>query len=283
MNAYAITLAFFIPWIIFCLSFALMSFHIHYQRPTLAWLLFGACAALVGFVGIAATIIFMRKRNGDYDHAPSWIIFMFITMALALMLGTSLGYMNFWTFMQPYYDLTNLSHYTGVNPATMRGQQLMDAGQVTFAEGAQLDLSKSMGFQNLDTYCVAPITFSNEGGSLPLASYDFWAVGLDCCSGNNADFHCGEFNNPNALSGLRLMNDNQRSFYRLAVQQAEAAYNVRATHPLFFYWMENPTNEVTAYKEDGYKYYFLGMVGHFFFQLAGVVTAVSCFSKMSHF
>ena len=46
-------------------------------------------------------------------------------------------------------------------------------------------------------------------GEAPLSTYDFWAVGVNCC-GAAADFKCGEFSNPKAHAGLRLMSDEQR-------------------------------------------------------------------------
>merc|ERR1719428_1211955 len=117
-----------------------------------------------------------------------------------------------------------------------------------------LDMKKAMGFKNLDLYCVAPIV----NGDNQLASYDFWAVGINCCSGVSSDFRCGEFNNPHARSGLRLLRDDQRSFFRLAVQQAEAAYNLKAIHPLFFYWTDDPTSDMQSMLEEGYRFFFIG-------------------------
>jgi len=132
-----------------------------------------------------------------------------------------------------------------------------------------------MGFKNLETYCVAPIVIGDQ----PLARYDFWAVGLNCCSGNSGDFHCGEFSNPSAQAGLRLMNDDDRAFYRLAVQQAEATYTIEATHPIFFQWMQDPLSELASYQDDGMKLYFYSVFAFFGLQLFLVAFAVVFFSK----
>merc|ERR1719240_914960 len=126
--------------------------------------------------------------------------------------------MNFTFNYQPYYDVMNLESYPNVDPSQMNGQQVMDAGQVGFVSGVTVDTSKSMGFYNLEWYCVAPIIKDK----VRTPSHDFWAVGTNCCGGPSTaptKFKCGEYNNPSAQSGLRLMKDSQRPFFRLAVQQ----------------------------------------------------------------
>jgi len=158
-----------------------------------------------------------------------------------------------------------------------------------FAPGTRLDTSRSMGFKNLDLYCVAPIvpgdsstnsSSSSSGGSgVTLESYDFWAVGLNCCH-NTADFRCGEFNNPNARAGLRLMRDDQRPFFRLAVQQAAAAHGLKANHPLFFHWTADPLGEMNGYRDAGFTYFLLGIFSHFAFNLFLTTAAVLGFSRI---
>merc|ERR1719401_761214 len=113
-------------------------------------------------------------------------------------MGPALGDSNFWENMQPYYDIQNLNDYSSVDPTRMRGQQMMDAGRVQFVSGATVDFTKAYAFQNLDTYCVAPITVNNPkvGSVTPLFSYDFWAVGTNCCDGNGTsavNFRCGSY------------------------------------------------------------------------------------------
>jgi hypothetical protein len=279
MNLVGICVSVFLPWILFSVLYAVMSFSVHYNQPGLCYFIAALGLVVVLMIGTLAYNSVQAKFRGDSEREPTWFVFLFLTTVIAWLAGIALGDMNFYSNLQPYYDITNLNTYPSVNPTQMRGQQLMDAGRIIFSEGSKLDLTKSMGFKNLDTYCVAPIT----NGEAPLATYDFWAVGMNCCNGNSADFHCGEFNNPRASAGLRLMNDGQRAFYRLAVQQAEAAYNVKAIHPLFFTWMQDPIAEMNAYQDEGLKYYLLGMFAHFAFQLFLTIVATIAFSKMGYY
>merc|ERR1719229_184750 len=154
----------------------------------------------------------------------------------------------------------------------------MDAGRITFVGGAAPDVTKSMGFHNLDMYCVAPITM---GGNQTLGTYDFWAVGTNCCSSHGADFSCAELSNPHAHSGLRLMRENDRAYFRLAVQQAEATYNIQANHPILLYWMQDPLIEINNYRSDANEYLLNGVVGFVVVELVSVVLAVFLFSRGS--
>lgn len=277
MNLAAIAVCLFIPWLIFTAVYALLTFSLHYQAPQLSYIL---CAALLfGSLTFGYFAYVAYKKRGEGTQEPAWYVFLFATSLIAWVVAVVCGQQNFAVNMSPYFDVTNLNVYPSVDPSIYHGQQLMDAGRIMFTPSSHLDVSKSMGFRNLDMYCVAPVTVG-PATSQNLQSYDFWAVGLNCCSGHAPDFHCGEYNNPRANSGLRLMRDDQRAYFRLAVQQAEAAYNIRAQHPIFLYWMQDPVAEVNAYQDDGYKYFLLGMFSFFAFQLFLVVVATIAFSKM---
>lgn len=245
--------SFGLPWILFAVVFTFEFLPLHYQTPQVVNLIVLASALVcVGLYAVAFNA--WRRRFEGID--PYWFIFIAVTATLAVASGLVAGLKNFEDNMVPYMDVSNLNVYTGIDASTYTGAQLMDAGVVAFTTGSTLSISKSMGFKNLETYCVAPIV---SNASAKPGSYDFWAVGLNCCSGHLADFHCGEFSNPNAISGVRLMREDYRKYFRLAVQQAEAAYNIKAEHPVFFYWLQDPSSEISAYQEDAYRIFLLGL------------------------
>jgi len=284
MNLVAVCQCLFIPWITFCLVYAATGFSLHYNKPTMCWLIVGLFAFITLCIGGSAVRSIRNKNKSEEGHEPTWFVFLFLTLMIAIIVGATLGSINFHSFMQKYYDYVNLNDYPSVNVATTRGTQLMDGARVNFIKGTNVDLRKAMGFKNLNTYCVAPITVTNTNNMrAELANYDFWAVGMDCCSSDMADYHCGEYNNPNARGGLRLLQDDERPFYRLAVQQAEAMYHINAPHPLFFYWTADPVKEMESWKEEGYKFFFIAMLVHFCWQSLCVALGIVGFSKMGHY
>jgi len=257
----------FVPWFFFVASFWLSSFSLQYESPSIVKLLITCLFLIVAALGFVALDRFRKKG----DLLPSFI---FASSLLACVIGTSLGWQNFTNNMRPFYDIQKLETYPSVNPSMYRGQQLMDAGQIIFSPGSHLNLTLSVGFNNYDVYCVAPIV-----GSEPMGRYDFWAVGINCCTGH-LDFRCGEYNNPEARSGLRLMRDDLRPYYRLAVQQAEAAYSIQAPHPIFMSWLSDVTAEVDAYNDEGYTRFTLAVFQFLCFQLLLFGSSVFVWSKL---
>mmetsp|Transcript_55965 Transcript_55965/g.99661 ORF Transcript_55965/g.99661 Transcript_55965/m.99661 type:complete len:309 (-) Transcript_55965:137-1063(-) len=266
----ALAACLFLPWFIFVSVYTVAGLSLHYVSADVVVVTEAVAAALVVLIGLGALQSWRRGEEGSI----SWYSFLFVTSLIGLVVAVVLGNANFTSNMQPYMDVKNMNEYILIDPTTAKGNQLMDAGRVLFDSSAKLDISHSMGFRNLDTYCVAPIV-----GSEKQDNYDFWAVGTNCCSGHAADFHCGEYNNPTARSGLRLMRDDLRSYFRLAVQQAEAAYNIQANHPIFFYWMQDPQTEILAYENAAYTTWMVGCFVALGIQLLLVVGATVVFAK----
>jgi len=157
----------------------------------------------------------------------------------------------------------------------------MDAGTVRFAEGARLATDMAMSYTSWDIYCVAPITtrlgLPSQGSNL--ASYDLWAVGVNCCTSGDTNFHCGEYDNVDARAGLRQVSAEQRPYFRLAVQQAEAAYNIEANHPIFFYWVEDPVRQKTLFFSAAFGNWVLANGLHFGMNTFCIVCFVVLFNS----
>jgi len=279
MNIVPVLLALFLPWLVYCGSFSLLSFYYHFKYAYMVYAVVGVTFILVVMMGAFAMDALQNRSMGSTSMEPHWYVFIFVTSLLAWILGVSCGQYNFFYCMQPYYDVVSLNMYDGVDPSRTQGIELMDAGRIIFTGRSTLDLQKVAGFRNSQTYCVAPITvFEGSNATVkPLLRYDFWAVGTDCCAGNH--FRCGAYDSSRAHSGLRLLRDDQRGFFRLAVQQAEASYGIKAIHPLFFHWLDDPSTEALDYQEDGFRWYFLGMFTYFCSQFVMVTGAVTTFAR----
>jgi len=257
---------------------AALSFTVHWVSPGLAWLIVVFCCTSTLSCWYLAIVAFRKRWNGDTTREPFWYIFLAVTMTISIAFAVYLGQVNWSVNVLPSKNLGDLSKHYAVDPASTPGRQVMDVGRAYFVDSARIDTTKSMGFKNTLQYCVAPIV----SGSDQLKTYDYWAVGLNCCSGSGTsfNFHCGEYNNKYAHAGLRLLREDQREFYRLAVQQAEATYNIKSEYPLFFYWMQDPDFELQSYQSDATKYYFLGLLCFSAGQLFLLVVGVLAYSKL---
>jgi hypothetical protein len=230
-------------------------------------------ALLLDFI-LIVSVMFMnlsRYTKDTKEREKRLYKFMLMSNLMGCCVGTILGEATYQANFKPYFDLANLAHYPKCDPSVHKAQMFSDAGQIDFFYGTHLDLARSHGFKSGDTYCVAPIVGPETGGWLDgimpkLPNYDFWAVGINCCSGHAPDFHCGEWSNWRASSGLRLTRDDLRDYFKLAVQGAEAEHNIQSAEPFFVYLMSNPRAEIDSYWTDGWAEMVHATVGMLFIQ-----------------
>lgn len=284
LNMIAILIALFAPWSLFVFMVAVLSFSVHYTSPYITYLvtLFTFLGA-VCFPGFLTAQAMKRKYTSPATYQPNYYLFLFVTCLLAYVIGSTVGEGNYTSQMYKYYSLTHLTTYDNIDTTFDFGQQYMDAGVMKFKKGTVLDTTKSMGFKNTDMYCVAPIITRSNPNSTNDLTYDFWAVGKGCCSGYQPDFHCPGFNDRAASGGIRLMHDDDRPFYRLAVQQAEAMYKISAVHPLFFEWVHDTDEAINGFAQRGYTTFILSIASYFLLQSFFVVCTSLIFSKYLHY
>jgi len=268
MNVIPMVVLAFVPWFVFnflSFLFAFEAFHYHSQYVIIVF-----CLATLVWIGLLGFAYLSAKHDLD----PMWLKTAVIMFGMAIFGGAFLGYYTYTNYSKIFFSNQDLLSYPNVNPFLQRGADLIDAGRVNFAEGTHLDFDRSWHFKDRSLWCVIPIV-SNDPKQPDTGSYDFWAVGKECCSISSSDFRCGDFQDPNARSGMRALDDVDQQMYLLAVQQAETLYDVVASNPVFFYWTKDPLNEVKTYLTTGKEVFTLGLVASLFVSFL-IVTLVSC-------
>jgi len=263
----AVALNFVVPPLIFLLASVPLCSVIHYRmgRGVYVWLLLAALPLAL------ACLSFVRTKRKGLDIR--WVGLSIFLFGAALVGGAVLGEVTWRVFMQPFHTINSMKAYPNISPVDVPGQQIMDAGRVHFTGNTQVDLSMTMSFTDWNMYCIAPIV----DRSLPMEHYDYWAVGIDCCSTDDLSFRCGDIDSATAKSGLRDISEDHRTYFRLAVQQAEAAYGIHARHPVFFFWVEDPLKLLGYFYEDGFKHWMCACVMHFALNTAILVAGTVAF------
>lgn len=266
MNIVPMFLMIFIPWGIFVFAMGTQAFYLMYRSP------FTCCMIAVGCILLWLATVLLAINRRKHDPEPAWYTFFAIVVGVAVFSGLFLGFSIYNQYSFPYYQVKDLKVIRNLDASRERGQNVMDAGLFYFAEGNQIDTRKAWHFKQRTMYCVAPIVM---GGNQP-ATYDFWAVGKDCCSVQSSDFRCGAYNNPIARSGIRNMVDADRSFYRLAIEQAAALYGIQSENPIFFEWVTDPVDVVNTWNHTGFRKFMV--YSAFAFVLFLFATAVAAFT-----
>mmetsp|Transcript_33098 Transcript_33098/g.87505 ORF Transcript_33098/g.87505 Transcript_33098/m.87505 type:complete len:418 (-) Transcript_33098:38-1291(-) len=195
-----------------------------------------------------------------------WPGLMLPLCCLGALCGGLLGHYLWRSNLHDYYLLERLQVYRGVDPSSVPGEQIQDAGIVSFSALSSIDRSRGGCLVNDGhTYCVAPIVHGGAvlrdlAASPQFGSYDYFAVGVDCCNCPNQDFRCGEYFDPLAHGGIRSLDYKSRPFYQLAVDDWIAIYGKAANHPLFFEWTAEPEYHWQASWYAAARYIVLGVI-----------------------
>jgi len=223
--------------------------------PTPFHLICWACVFCILICRVATIILFLmavvKGRYMQQFYRSSfffwgwWPMWLFVSTLGATIVGYSIGHYIQTDCLGPYFELGKLQKYSDVNPEHVPGVRIQDAGLVDFTNFVEMDRAKGGCYMNAgNTYCIAPIVNGGEvkygmDGMPRTGSFDYFAVGINCCPCPNRDFQCGEWRNPIASGGLRSLDVKARPFFQLALDDWEASYQKTSKNPLFFEWVQD--------------------------------------------
>jgi len=160
---------------------------------------------------------------------------------ICVVLGTMSGVYAYEALTAQFYSAALGQSYSRVL-ACSPAAAYADAGKIHFADSSEVNVTMSLGFQNRNTYCVAPIV---DNSSAQTRRIDFWAVGINCCESGNK-FECGSTRKSVAKGGIRAPPDGffikSGQEFKHAIEQASAIHNlVVEKDPILLAWDADPT------------------------------------------
>lgn len=265
INCVPLLASLLLPWALFITCYGVAAFYIRYACPT-GSLLFQVVVLVLCIRSLADA---WQGRHVGFQEG-FFPLHLAAAMTVAAIAGYALGDMTFWGSMGPAFSAEHMAAYVDVDPSMSRmpsgkvqptrGARFQDAGKVFFKGDVIVDVSRSAAFQMGGLYCVAPIvnpTCKKNCGA------DFWAVGMNCCAEDGSKFECGAVRAKAAKSGVRLLDESQTPYYRLAVLKAESRHKVASPHPLFFHWVADPLEQVATLKRSAMRQFLVAMLGGF--------------------
>lgn len=219
----------FIPW--FCVvAILLVTLLSCYAFFDVVWRLIVLTIVIVAAINTYRAV---ATQNGKLVVAALSLVACCVSLVLAFYAHE--------LFLTEYYRIGRGASYFNVIPSEAAGGK-SDATSLVFANGTQIDSSRTYGFADADNggdvYCVAPIASTN---TLSDDKIEYWAAGYDCCN-QRGFFDCDDASTPGVRAGI-VMEHTRKSevgFVR-AVAAAEQAHDVQAAKDyLLISWVSNP-------------------------------------------
>lgn len=255
LNVWQVFVQPFVPICIFLFALGILTITPRYSNPDtivvlcgiglFAGLLYPTIAFLLVVIGVVSTKLRTRIRWAPVIFWSWWPCWKFSACVIAAAAGIGIGDYIWYNQLLPYHQMDRLQAYDNVNPSTVEGVRMQDAGVVEFRNDAGVDRSRTGCIQNGATYCIAPVVMNGkvEEGSEPGVTYDFFMAGKDCCN-CPGEFRCDDWNMPSStLGGMRIVDQGDRAFYRLASEQWASLYGKPVEHPIFFTWSDDPVQD----------------------------------------